>query len=666
MKCTRTLPAVSSIVAAFFCATFFCASSYAQFNEPELRSLSLTGAQVGSSIELSVAGTRLDEADRMHFSHPGLHATVKPGEPSPAYGNFVVEVDKDVPPGRYDARVVGRHGVSNPRAFLVSELANVRPASVSHDVKVPTPATGNSIVHATSPATAIDYYTVRVDGSVDSANKTLRIELLAQRLDSRMIGQVKLLSPGGRVLASARGADDVDPTLVVENLDAGDYVIAVNDFLFRSGDDYHYQLAILDGQPRSSLCPSGQLGPESLTASIDMVFSQAAAKRVASPAQKIELPYEGTWTFASGHSENVFEFAATQGDQYSIEVFSQRLGEPTDARFLVQRIEVNEAGATILHDVVRADDSYGINDGVLNASTRDPVALFVAPATASYRLTIQDLDVGDSISSHQQYVLRIAKPSPSFDLAAYRVFPHNDVNQVRPHGSKLARGGMETVRVMVIRRDGWAGAVRVSAEGLPPGVNCDSAIIAANQNQTQLTLIASDDAPAGIASIRVVGHSDDDAIIRQATPVTIAVAKGGNREFTRVRIADELVIGVSDKDIAPVTLRLAAPATEPAKIAEVKKGETLNVAVTVTRRDGGADPITLRPKDLPPGVTAPEITIAGDKSDGTLVLTVTPTAVPGTYSLWSQGETKMKPTPESPPLTVFLSSSTATFRIIEP
>ncbi len=671
MKRSHLFPKVCAFFTAFvavFSSVFFAATSHAQFNEPELRSLSQTGAQIGSSIELSVLGTHLEEADRMHFSHSGLHATVKPGEASPAFGQFVVQVDKDVPPGRYDARVIGRHGVSNPRAFLVSEFANVRPANVSHDVNVPTPVAMNSIVHGNSPGAANDYYAVHVDGSGASTSSTLRIELLCQRLDSRMIGQVKLLSPNGRVLASARGADEVDPMLVVENLDAGDYVIAVNDYLYRSGDDYPYQIAIRDGQSTFPLCPGRQVGPESFTAPREIVLDDgdSAAMRVASPVQKIALPFDGTWTFASGHEENAFEFEANQGEEYSIEVFSQRLGEPTDARFLVQRIEVNDAGVTMLHDVVRADDSHSVNDGVLNTTTKDPVALFVAPATASYRLTIQDLDVGESIALRQQYVLRIAKPSPTFELAAYRAFPHNDVTQSRPHGSRLARGGTETIRVVAVRRDGWSGPIRVSAEGLPPGVTCDRAIIAANQNQTQLTLMASDDVLGEIASIRVVGHSEDDATIRQATPVTIAAVKGGNREFTRLRVADELVIAVSEKDVAPVTVRIGAQLAESSTIAEVKKGETLQIAVTVNRREGGSDPITLRPKDLPPGVTAPEITIAGDKTDGTIVLTVTPNAAPGTYSLWSQGETKIKPTPESPPLSVFLSSTTATIRIIEP
>jgi hypothetical protein len=642
-----------------FLAVLYATTVHAQFNEPELRSLSQTGAQSGSSIELTAVGDRLDEADRMHFSHPGIKATVKPGEPSTAYGNFVVLVDKDVPPGRYDAHVIGKHGVSNPRSFLVSDLPNVRPASISQNAKAPTPAAINSIVHGLSTASAIDYYLVQL-----SSQSMLHIEIIAQRIDSRMIGHIKLLSPQGRVLASSHGADEVDPKIVVKDLVPGDYIIALNDFLYRGGDDFQYQVAIRDNETAINLGLDRNRAPESFTARHDGL--QTDTDRTASTPQKIELPYEDSWAFAVGHDANVFEFNAAQGDQYSIEVISQRLGEPTDARFVVQRMETDAAGTTSFHDILRSDDSFAINDGVINLTTKDPTALFVAPVAATYRVTIQDVDVGDSMSARQRFVLRIAKPEPSFDLACYRLYPHNDLNQSRPHGSKLARGGMETIRVMAARRDGWTGPIKISVEGLPGGVTCESTMIAANQNYTQLTLVAADDGPGGIASIRVMGHSEDNSIARQAIPMTHAVSKGGNREFNRIRVADEAVIWVSEKDIAPVTLRLAAQGTDPAGVAQVKKGETLNVAVTVTRRDGGQQPITLRPKDLPPGVTAPEITIAGDKADGTLVLTVTPDAAPGNYSFWSQGETNITPGPNLPAITAFLTSSTINFRIIDP
>ena len=40
-------------------------------------------------------------------------------------GRFTLNIADDVPPGVYDLRVVGRYGVSNPRAFVVGDRPEV-------------------------------------------------------------------------------------------------------------------------------------------------------------------------------------------------------------------------------------------------------------------------------------------------------------------------------------------------------------------------------------------------------------------------------------------------------------------------------------------------------------------------------------------------------------
>ena len=82
---------------------------------------------------------------------------------------------------------------------------------------------------------------------------------------------------------------------------------------------------------------------------------------------------------------------------------------------------------------------------------------------------------------------------------------------------------------------------------------------------------------------------------------------------------------------------------------EVKKGESVSLPIKLTRREGGNGSCVLRPRDLPPGVTAGEVTIAADKSDANLELKTTAGAAAGTYSLWLQAETKikLKPNPQA-------------------
>ncbi len=277
---------------------------------------------------------------------------------------------------------------------------------------------------------------------------------------------------------------------------------------------------------------------------------------------------------------------------------SQRLGEPTDARLIVERIEPQQSGPPKLHNLLNIDDCQTLGDGALNLFTKDPAGLFKAPATADYRVTVRDLDEGQMLSLRQQFQLRIQPPNPGFDLVAYRVYPHADPNQTKPVGSKMFRGGAELIRVLAIRRDGWAGAIKVVAENLPPGVTAKEAIIAANQNQTQLTLVASADAAAATASIRLVGRSEDDSITQQAIPATITWGKGGGRDYIRSRIASNLYVSVSEQDLSPISITLG-----DGNVTEVKQGEAISLPIKLTRREGGKAACVVRPRDLPAGVT---------------------------------------------------------------
>ena len=107
------------------------------------------------------------------------------------------------------------------------------------------------------------------------------------------------------------------------------------------------------------------------------------------------------------------------------------------------------------------------------------------------------------------------------------------MNQSRSFASKLFRGGSEAIRVLAIRRDGWTGPIKVTAENLPAGVSGGETIIAANQNQTQLTLTAAEDATSGVELIRIVGRSEDGSIEQEAIAATLLWGRGGGRDFIR-------------------------------------------------------------------------------------------------------------------------------------
>lgn len=619
--------------------------THAQFLAIELRTVRPATATVGQTSGVSVTGDRMDEVDQLLFSHPGITATLQSVSqtspppllsPIPKYGHFDVAIADDVPPGRYEVRAIGRHGVSNPRAFWVSKLAVVN-AAASHDFDSATPLPTDQWHSAPSSGASIDFYVVELKEA------QARIDFRSQTIDSPMIGQLRLYNAAGEVVASARGADGFDPVLRIEDQPPGKYTLAVNEYLYRSGGEYHYQVALQSNSTNEAAGAGVVLGPESATA-LDIEPAASPMYPSSGGAERIELPYQATYWFAAPGDENTFEFDATKGEVVAIDVISQRLGEPTDARVIVDRIQRDDAGVASYQEVARSDDGQAVSDSMISLNTKDPSLLITAPATATYRLTVRDLDIGTSLREQQRFVLRVAKPDPGFTLVASRVYPNKDVKLARPHGSKLFRGGAELVRVFAIRRDGWTGPIEITAENLPAGIHCKPATIAANQTQTDLTLTATDDAITAVAPISIVGRSIDYAISKTAVPATLQFAKGGGRDYVRSRIASDIVVAVSEHDIAPITIRF-----DDAKVLDVKAGEQLPLAIQVTRREGGSDVCVLRPVSLPAGVTIAEVTVPADKSEAAATIKTAATTPVGTYSFAMLAETKVKirPNPQA-------------------
>ena len=104
----------------------------AQLPHPKLDWIFPPGGQRGTQVDITVGGTDLDEGREIVFSHPKLVARPKrtPAdefypEGQPIANQFTVDIGADVPPGFYEAQLVGRHGVSTVRVFQVTDFAEV-------------------------------------------------------------------------------------------------------------------------------------------------------------------------------------------------------------------------------------------------------------------------------------------------------------------------------------------------------------------------------------------------------------------------------------------------------------------------------------------------------------------------------------------------------------
>lgn len=638
---------MSRVFAAALVVIPFASTAVAQYNAIELGVLSRSGGQAGSEFDVRVlTGTRIDEIRELRFSDPRISAELATVDPLPLtearlpkFGNFRVRIAADTPPGRYEVRGIGRHGISNPRLFLVSSYPDQTPTPISHLASAPTPLPRNQVSHAVTTAAQVDYYKLSME-----AGQRVRVDLLAEQLDSCMIGQIKVIDPNGRIVVAGRGSDGMDPYLEFASQQAGDYLIAVNDFLFRGGNDFFYQvLARVGDEADRELIGTADaerwLIPESATLTeSDPVAVEEATVQAVTPPCAIAA------TFDWRDDEDVYEFSASQGDQYVIEVVSSRIGQPTDARLVVLRGEPKPSAEIEFQQIANSDDSQSVGGVEMSLRSKDPILTLKAPATGTYRVVVRDLDTGESLGKTQGYRLLIRKPTPRVDLVAFMPYPHKDANLSRHFGSKLYRGGGEAIRVLAVRHDGWAGEIKLEVNGLPPGISCKPATMAANQTQMQLTLLGGQDAAGWAGPVEVIGTATingQQQTIR-AKPATFQWGKGYSRDFIQSRLCEELWIA-STEELSPISIALGDGGT-----LEGKKKASLKLPILLTRQEGGKAVCVLRPRDLPPGVTAGEVNIPADKSEGTLELKITDKAATGTYSLWLQAETKIKvkPNPE--------------------
>ena len=154
---------------------------------------------------------------------------------------FKVAIPANTPPGIHDVRLVNKHGVSNPRAFVVGDLKEFIEKEPNNDVEQAQRVAMNSTVSGVIAApTDVDYY-------VFAGKKGQRtvISCLASSIDSRLYPELELYDAAGKLLAANRrysGNDAlVDCTLPADV----DYSVRLCHYTYtRGGPEYFYRLSI--------------------------------------------------------------------------------------------------------------------------------------------------------------------------------------------------------------------------------------------------------------------------------------------------------------------------------------------------------------------------------------------------------------------------------------
>ena len=622
------------------------------------------GGQRGTTIETMARGRGLEGSTEVRISGTGVTAKVLAiEEPSaklrqrsanrqdqaenPNVVKISVTIAPDAPLGQRDLRVITPKGATNRFRFIVGQIPEVNEVEP------------NSLK---SEAQTIESLPVTINGQANQADRDIfrfqakAGETIVCDLHGRKImpfvadgvpgwlqASLALYDADGKELAYV---DDFrfhpDPLLIYKIEKDGQYLIETRDVLFRGREDFVYRLNIgtlpylthvfplggvrnTDAQielhgvnlpaktvaynipadsPPLRYVQSSQNGLSSnpLPLAVDDIpeWREAEPNNSVEEANKIEVPVTVNGRIQEQGDFDYYVFHALKDQRLVFDVRARRLGSPIDSIITVY----NAAGGRMLEN----DD---ITDPVEQLITHhaDSMLAYTFRAEADYVIRIRD--VQNKGGDEYAYRLVISPPRPDYIL---RMLPDNP---------RVPQGGSGVITVNALRKDGFNGQIDLAVDNLPEGLVISSGALSAGQNQIRLTVTAAADAATAVLSptIRGTATIGDKTLVREAIP-----AESATQAFiwTFDVPTDEFLLAVIRPD--SYALSSDVPTTE---VREVAQGTNFQVVVKAARKEEAKAAIGLVADKPPGGITVSRATIAADKNEATLTITVASNAAVG-------------------------------------
>ena len=221
------------------------ATAWAQLPRTRLTLVSPSIGQVGTSVELTVTGSDIDEVSAMSFSHAGITAVQKTtdsgGKKTPVANTFVVTIAKTVPVGLYDARITGLFGSSNPMTFAVTGREVVRESEGNNSfAEADEFALGKTVYGQINGAADVDY--LKFTGK---KGQRVVIDCQAARVDSSLHAICEVYSTANgrvRLLSFTRRQIGNDPITDITLPADGEYFVKIFDERFAGSVAHAYLL----------------------------------------------------------------------------------------------------------------------------------------------------------------------------------------------------------------------------------------------------------------------------------------------------------------------------------------------------------------------------------------------------------------------------------------
>lgn len=560
---------------------------------PRLLTMTPMGARVGTEVDVAITGEHLEDAGDLIFSDPRIIAT--PGKDKQGQilaERYLVRVAPDCPPGLYEARIMTRLGISSSRIFSVGNLPEVSVAKPNLSMESSVELTLPSICNARVTDRSIDHFHFQA-----KAGQKLVIDCSSRGIDSKLDPTVIVADARGRDLLVERRGGALKFVVPADGL----YRLKIHDLTFKGGPAYFYRLGIwqeseglaLNRQPSTQPVHAFSWPPTGL-AQVSPWKEETRPSSSKGP-QIVTLPCDVSGSFFPAADVDEYQFEGKKGEQWWIEVASERLGRPTDPFVLVQKVVKDRQGGMVTYqDILELNDvpspikvssnGYAYDGPPYNAGTSDPMGKLTIPEDGTYRLRISDQFGGTRNDPSNIYRLIIRKAAPDFALVAWAM--HMELrNGDRNALSKpltLRGGATMALEVVAFRRDGFDGPIDLFLEGLPPGVQAQGLTIPSGQSRGMMLLTASETAPRGYANARFVGRATIggapvDRPCRLASVAWPIPDSWGEIPWTRLLL--DVPVSVGGKDLAPLTI------TPGQRVVEIKTGEKLSVPLVLKKRE---------------------------------------------------------------------------------
>jgi hypothetical protein len=439
-----------------------------------------------------------------------------------------VTVAPDAKPGRREIRVITKHGVSNALPFYVGQVPEVarkpmktckmpvlgkeslaqrkRPPE-EEEMRVTLPCTMNGQI-AAGEVNRYRFQARKGQRLVIATKARQLVPYIADGVPGWFQAVLSLHDAEGHELAYS---DDYrfnpDPAIFFEVPRDGEYVLTINDALYRGRESFTYRITLGEVPFLTSIFPLGGRVGEPVKIEMDgwnlknarltpppknakpgrHLIAADNGKLISnhvpfaldtlpecldkepndepSKAQGVTLP-----VIVNGRADrpgdwDVFEVQGKAGETIVAEVQARRLGSPFDSF-----VKVTDTKGRI---IALNDDHFDAGSG-LNTDHADSYLMIKLPADGKYFIHLGD--TRRHAGKAYGYRLRISHPRPDFAL---RVIP-----------SRLIMRSKRTVTatVFALHKDGFNGPIRLSFKDLPEGVQASAVTLAAGKESARLTL----------------------------------------------------------------------------------------------------------------------------------------------------------------------------------